>query len=83
MFSVINSFEVKFCRHRIPLTLIPPLAIFLLLELADEKKVNLFVMRFSVSGIPFVSPMQDFLKSAKYLKSGCYGVSVRKNLEVK
>lgn len=73
--SVINSFEVRFWRHRIPFTLIPPLAISLLLELAVEK-VNLFQMKSSVPGILFVSPMKDFLESAKYLKSGCYGVSI-------
>lgn len=74
MYCVINSFEVSFHRHRIPLTLIPPLAISLLLEFATgKKKVNLFQMRFSVPGILFVSLIEDFLKNAKYLISGCYG----------
>lgn len=68
MFSVINSFEVRFPRHRIPLTLILPLAISLLLELAAEKKVNLFQMRFSVPGFCLFHQEKIFLKVQNILK---------------
>lgn len=78
MFSVINSFQVRFHRHRIPLTLISPLAISLLLELTGEKKKLIFFKWGCPFQALFLSPMQDFLKSAKYFKSGCYEASVRK-----
>lgn len=72
-FFVINSFEVRFHRHRIPFTLILPLAIPLLLELAVEKKSQSFSNEALSSWYSACFTDERFSKESQYLKRGRYG----------
>lgn len=68
-FSVINSFEVRFHGHRLPLKV----NLCFTNVFPVEGKVNLFHVRVSVPGITSFT----HLKIPKYLRSRCYGVDVR------